>query len=73
LSEAVLGSGEDSPDLRAESGGRDGGEDAEGQQEERGDAVEATFEGRERHLTHLWFGSLGNPGGAGLSVWTLFR
>ena len=39
--------------LGAEARRREGGEEAEGQQEHRGDPVEATFEAREGHDTHL--------------------
>ena len=58
--------------LGAEARRREGGEEAEGQQEHRGDPVEAAFEAREGHDTHLEFFSL-NPGGAGLSVRTIGR
>ena len=58
--------------LEAEARGADGGDEAEDHQEGGGQLVEGEFEGREGHDTHL--GALGwNPGGAGLSVWTLFR
>ena len=56
----------------AEAGGGEGGEHADDQEGQGGETVGGLFEGLEGHDTHLR--SLGwNPGGAGLSVWTLFR
>lgn len=57
-------------DAQARRGER--GQQAETQQEDGGDPVEVTFELRERHDTHLRL-ALGNPGGAGPSVWTTDR
>ena len=53
----------------AEAGGTEGGDQAEGHQERRGETVEGAFEADEGHGAHLAVLS-GNPGGAGLSVWT---
>ena len=53
----------------AEAGRTEGGDQAKGHQEGRGEAVEGTFETDESHDTHLGV-FVWNPGGAGLSVWT---
>ena len=56
----------------AEAGGREGREEADQQQGDGGEAVGLAFDAREGHDTHLEVFGL-NPGGAGLSVWTMFR
>ena len=53
----------------AEAGGSEGGDQAKGHQEGGGETVEGAFEADEGHGEHLEV-LLGNPGGAGLSVWT---
>jgi hypothetical protein len=50
--------------LDAQGGRAAGGEEAEEQQEGRDEAIEVTFEVRERHDTHLEFRS-GTPGERG--------
>jgi len=51
------------------SSGSGAGDQAQGHQERRGETVEGAFEAGEGHGAHLVV-LVGNPGGAGLSVWT---